>query len=148
MAKKNVKSKATAKAGKPSSRSAAKATPIQKGGKSQLVEPQVVSPASQGRAPDGSALPKGRDDVPINNMPQVPFGAVYFRKSNPPREDWERHYAVAAEDGLNIFRHWFMWSAVERKPGVFDWDDYDRTKRAERRASVLVTPTRIYTNPG
>ncbi len=57
---------------------------------------------------------------------QVPFGAVYFRKSNPPREDWERDYKIAAEDGLNIFRHWFMWSAIERKPGVFDWDDYDR----------------------
>jgi beta-galactosidase len=57
---------------------------------------------------------------------QVPFGAVYFRKSNPPREDWERDYKVAAEDGLNIFRHWFMWSAIERGPGRFDWDDYDR----------------------
>jgi beta-galactosidase len=58
--------------------------------------------------------------------PQVPFGAVYFRKSNPPREDWERDYATAAEDGLNTFRHWFMWSAIEVAPGVYDWDDYDR----------------------
>lgn len=59
-------------------------------------------------------------------MPQVPFGAVYFRKSNPPRQDWERDYGVAAEDGLNTFRHWFMWSAIERAPGVYDFDDYDR----------------------
>lgn len=57
---------------------------------------------------------------------QIPFGAVYFRKSNPPREDWDRDYKTAAEDGLNIFRHWFMWSAIERKPGHYDWDDYDR----------------------
>jgi beta-galactosidase len=57
---------------------------------------------------------------------QLPFGAVYFRKSNPPREDWERDYRVAAEDGLNVFRHWFMWGAIERAPGVFDWADYDR----------------------
>ena len=57
---------------------------------------------------------------------QVPFGAVYFRKSNPPREDWERDYGVAAADGLNIFRHWFMWAAIERAPGKYDWDDYDR----------------------
>lgn len=57
---------------------------------------------------------------------QVPFGAVYFRKSNPPREDWARDYAVAAEDGLNIFRHWFMWAAIERAPGRYDWADYDR----------------------
>ncbi|GLQ56873.1 beta-galactosidase [Devosia nitrariae] len=62
----------------------------------------------------------------MKTMPQVPFGAVYFRKSNPPREDWERDYAVAAEDGLNIFRHWFMWGAIERRPGVYDWDEYDR----------------------
>lgn len=60
------------------------------------------------------------------DMPQVPFGAVYYRKSNPPREDWERDYAVAAEDGLNTFRHWFMWSAIERRPGVYDWDECDR----------------------
>ncbi len=57
---------------------------------------------------------------------QLPFGAVYFRKSNPPREDWARDYGVAAEDGLNVFRHWFMWSAIERKPGQYDWDEYDR----------------------
>jgi beta-galactosidase len=57
---------------------------------------------------------------------QVPFGAVYFRKSNPPKEDWERDYGVAGEDGLNIFRHWFMWGSIETAPGVYDWDDYDR----------------------
>lgn len=64
--------------------------------------------------------------MPLDKLPQVPFGAVYFRKSNPPREDWDRDYGVAAEDGMNVFRHWFMWSAIERKPGIYDWDDYDR----------------------
>ena len=33
---------------------------------------------------------------------------------------------MAAEDGLNVFRHWFMWGAIEQKPGVYVWDDYDR----------------------
>ncbi len=61
-----------------------------------------------------------------DKVPQIPFGAVYFRKSNPPPEDWQRDYRTAAEDGLNIFRHWFMWSVIERRPGVYDWDDYDR----------------------
>ena len=64
--------------------------------------------------------------MPIDKMPRVPFGAVYFRKSNPPREDWERDYGVASEDGLNTFRHWFMWGAIERQPGVYDWEEYDR----------------------
>jgi hypothetical protein len=41
--------------------------------------------------------------MPLDRVPQVPFGAVYFRKSNPPQEDWERDYGVAAEDGLNVF---------------------------------------------
>lgn len=57
---------------------------------------------------------------------QIPFGAVYFRKSNPPRADWETDYRTAREDGMNVFRHWFMWSAIERAPGVYDWADYDR----------------------
>jgi beta-galactosidase len=70
-------------------------------------------------------LPK---ELPLSRRSelQVPFGAVYFRKSNPPREDWDRDYGVAAADGLNIFRHWFMWAAIERAPGKYDWDDYDR----------------------
>ena len=29
-----------------------------------------------------------------------------------------------------------------------DWDAYDRAMADERRAAVLVTPTRAYTNPG
>jgi beta-galactosidase len=41
-------------------------------------------------------------------LPAFDYGAVYFRKSNPPREDWERDYRTAAEDGLNLFRHWFL----------------------------------------
>lgn len=57
---------------------------------------------------------------------QLPYGAVYYRKSNPPREDWERDYAQASRDGYNIFRHWFMWGAIETSPGVYDWEDYDR----------------------
>ncbi len=56
---------------------------------------------------------------------QVPFGAVYFRKTNPPREDWARDYAQAAADGMNIFRHWLMWGSTEVAPGKFDWKDYD-----------------------
>ena len=59
-------------------------------------------------------------------LPAFPFGAVYFRKSNPPEADWVRDYRTASEDGTNIFRHWFMWSAVEICPGEFDWRDCDR----------------------
>ncbi len=53
------------------------------------------------------------------------YGAVYFRKSNPPKEDWDRDYKQAAHDHMNIFRHWFMWGAIETAPGQYDWQDYD-----------------------
>jgi beta-galactosidase len=59
-------------------------------------------------------------------LPEFPYGAVYFRKTNPPKAEWERDYAVAREDGMNIFRHWFMWNAIEQVPGIFEWDEYDR----------------------
>ena len=53
------------------------------------------------------------------------YGAVYFRRTNPPPEDWERDYQTAAEDGHNIFRHWFLWGAIEQAPGVYDFSEYD-----------------------
>jgi beta-galactosidase len=65
-----------------------------------------------------------RPDIPV--LPSFPFGAVYFRKSNPPKTDWERDYRTAREDGMNCFRHWLLWSAVEPRPGKWDWSDYDR----------------------
>lgn len=58
--------------------------------------------------------------------PQVAYGAVYYRRSNPPRIDWERDYAQAEQDGMNLFRHWFLWNAIETQPGVFNWEPYDR----------------------
>jgi beta-galactosidase len=58
--------------------------------------------------------------------PVFPYGAVYFRKSNPPEQDWARDHQTAARLGINTFRHWFMWSAIEVAPGKYDWRDYDR----------------------
>ena len=49
--------------------------------------------------------------------PVFPFGAVYFRKSNPPEQDWERDHKTAAQMGVNIFRHWFMWASIENCAG-------------------------------
>jgi beta-galactosidase len=58
--------------------------------------------------------------------PVFPYGAVYFRKSNPPEQDWARDHQTAARIGMNTFRHWFMWGAIEIAPGKYDWRDYDR----------------------
>lgn len=67
-----------------------------------------------------AALAAGAD------IPVFPYGAVYFRKSNPPEADWARDHQMAARIGVNTFRHWFMWSAIEVAPGKYDWRDYDR----------------------
>jgi beta-galactosidase len=64
--------------------------------------------------------------TPKVEAPVFPYGAVYFRKSNPPEEDWARDHQTAARIGMNIFRHWFMWSVIEIAPGKYDWSDYDR----------------------
>ncbi|MCB1121301.1 MAG: beta-galactosidase, partial [Verrucomicrobiae bacterium] len=61
----------------------------------------------------------------FNQLPDIPWGAVYFRKSNPDYEHWEGDYRQAVKDGMNTFRHWFMWSAIEVAPGKYDWADYD-----------------------
>ncbi|MBD3267245.1 beta-galactosidase [bacterium] len=62
----------------------------------------------------------------LDELPAIPYGAVYFRKSNPTKADWERDYQQAAKDGMNTFRHWFLWGTIEVAPGKYDWDDYDR----------------------
>lgn len=67
------------------------------------------------------AATASKTDVPV-----FPYGAVYFRKSNPPEQDWARDHQTAARIGMNTFRHWFMWSAIEVAPGKYDWRDYDR----------------------
>src|SRR5580765_2765873 len=63
--------------------------------------------------------------------PVFPFGAVYFRKSSPPEQDWQRDHETAAKMGINIFRHWFMWASIEVSPGKYDWHDYDRMVELE-----------------
>ena len=67
-----------------------------------------------------------------------PFGAVYFRKSNPPEQDWERDHKTAAQMGMNIFRHWFMWASIENSPGRYDWRDYDRMVELEGQNHIEV----------
>src|SRR6266404_2969129 len=70
--------------------------------------------------------------------PVFPFGAVYFRKSNPPEQDWERDHKTAAQMGVNIFRHWFMWASIENSPGKYDWRDYDRMVELEAQNRIKV----------
>ena len=75
--------------------------------------------------------------------PVFPFGAVYFRKSSPPAQDWERDHRTAAALGINVFRHWFMWASIETSPGKYDWSDYDRIFALEAQNHIKVVIAEI-----
>jgi beta-galactosidase len=96
--------------------------------------------APQESAPDGAASERAFAPAPV-----FPYGAVYFRKSNPPEEDWARDHQTAAHIGMNIFRHWFMWSAVEVSPGKFDWSDYDRMMDIAAKNGIKVVIAELVT---
>src|SRR5260370_7541162 len=83
---------------------------------------------------------------PLPN-PVFPFGAVYFRKSNPPEQDWERDHKTAAQMGGNIFRHWFMRASIENSPGTNDWRDYDRMLELEAQHDTTTTTAHPYNPP-
>lgn len=91
-------------------------------------------------APDASAQSDPAPAVWGNPFPDpvFPFGAVYFRKSSPPEQDWARDHEVAAGMGMNIFRHWFMWASIENAPDHYDWADYDRMVQLEGQNRIKV----------
>ena len=75
-----------------------------------------------------------------------PYGAVYFRKSNPPEQDWARDHQTAARIGMNTFRHWFMWGAIETAPGKYDWRDYDRMMDLAAQNGIKVVIAELITS--
>ncbi len=90
-----------------------------------------------------SLCPLAHAASPAVPDPVFPYGAVYYRKSNPPAEDWARDHATAAQSGMNNFRHWFMWSAIEVAPGQYDWRDYDRQMDLAAANGLKVTVAEI-----
>lgn len=88
----------------------------------------------------------GALNVIFADDPVFPYGAVYFRKSNPPESDWERDHQTAAKIGMNNFRHWLMWSAVEVAPDKYDWRDYDRMMDIAAATGLRVTLAEMITS--
>jgi beta-galactosidase len=78
--------------------------------------------------------------------PVFPYGAVYFRKSNPPEQDWARDHQTAARIGMNTFRHWFMWGSIEVAPGKYDWRDYDRMMDLAAQNGIRVVIAELITD--
>src|SRR5215467_9799243 len=80
------------------------------------------------------------------DLPVFPYGAVYFRKSNPPEQDWARDHAMAQRIGMNTFRPWFMWGAIETAPGKYDWRDYDRMMDLAAKNGIKVVIAELITD--
>jgi beta-galactosidase len=80
------------------------------------------------------------------DLPVFPYGAVYFRKSNPPEQDWARDHQAAARIGMNTFRHWFMWGAIEVAPGKYDWRDYDHMMDLAAQNGIRVVIAELITD--
>ena len=59
------------------------------------------------------------------------------------KQDWERDHKTAAQMGINIFRHWFMWASIENAPGKYDWRDYDRMVELEGQNGIKVVIAEI-----
>src|SRR5690242_17251327 len=85
-------------------------------------------------------------EAPKVSQPVFPYGAVYFRKSNPPEQDWARDHQTAARLGMNTFRHWFMWGSIETAPGKYDWRDYDRMMDLAAQNGIKVIVAELVTS--
>jgi beta-galactosidase len=78
-----------------------------------------------------AALDKATEGLPEKTAGVLPntaveIGAVYYRRSNPPEQDWDRDYHQAKVDGHTLFRHWFTWGSIHVAPDFFDWEPFDR----------------------
>lgn len=54
------------------------------------------------------------------------LGTQYYRAPFPEDKHWEDDMKKMADCGLNTVQLWVLWAWVESKPGVFQFDDYDR----------------------
>ena len=57
---------------------------------------------------------------------RFPLGIQYHRPPTPPSEEWEADLAHIARLGLDHIYTWVMWPYVERRPGSYTWDDYEK----------------------
>ena len=54
------------------------------------------------------------------------YGTQYFRPPNPFRQFWEDDFKKMKEYGFNVVKLWVMWSIVNHRDGVYDFDDLER----------------------
>lgn len=56
----------------------------------------------------------------------INLGPQYYRPPFPISKFWKEDIQKIRDSGFNCLQLWVMWSWAEAKPGVFEFDDYDR----------------------
>jgi len=54
------------------------------------------------------------------------LGVQYYRPPFPEQRFWADDFKRIKDTGLNAVQLWVLWAWVEAKPGVFNFEDYDR----------------------
>ena len=50
------------------------------------------------------------------------FGSQYLRGYTPEKDQWEKDMENMKKSGFNTIRAWFLWNAIEKSEGNFDYD--------------------------
>ena len=50
------------------------------------------------------------------------FGSQYLRGYTPEKDQWEKDMENMKKLGFNTIRAWFLWNAIEKSEGNFDYD--------------------------
>jgi polysaccharide biosynthesis protein PslG len=79
----------------------------------------------QGGASSGAVgAPRPAREIPFSDV--HPYGANFFLEREADTWTQRKTVELAAEAGLRWAKQQFLWSEIERQPGVYDWSKYDR----------------------
>ncbi|HEX2987762.1 MAG TPA: beta-galactosidase [Chloroflexota bacterium] len=67
-----------------------------------------------------------------------PYGAMYYRRPNPPPEDWERDFQTMQAHGFNMVKCWAMWNVMHTSEGEFDFSEFDGLLEVAARHGIKV----------
>ena len=71
---------------------------------------------------------------------RFPLGIQYHRPPTPPPGEWESDLAHIASLGLDHVYTWVMWPYVERSPGSYTWDDFEKLVDLAAKHGLDVVP--------
>lgn len=70
------------------------------------------------------------------------LGVQYYRPPFPVDRHWEKDFDLIRRSGLDTVQLWLVWAWIESKPGIFDFNDYDRlVELADKKGLKVVLST-------